>query len=367
MTRPVSLWVVAGIRSQYMKLASLQQAIAEWRETRGPRLECLAINAGQHYDDVLAKQYIDELGVRFDVDLTAVGRPDPMRLMADIMVAIHEQVRHAPIRPDFVLTFGDANTTLATAVGATKAGARLVHVEAGVRLGTLASSEEINRVVADRLATTRFASTPRDYDNLVREGLEDRSFWVGDLIYDLVRRMIPAIDAAPSFPLTGIAPYVLASLHRAENVDRMGLLEAALEALGTLPLQVLFLAHPRAARAADVVRAQGLSNITVTPGLGYRDTLSAMRKALFVFTDSGAFQREAYYLGKRCVIRQDVAFWQTLTSAGVHVTCGETRADMAGSLATMLQRVQQEEDLPVLNDFGNGTADLQILDKLSTL
>jgi UDP-GlcNAc3NAcA epimerase len=363
----LNLLVVAGIRSQYVKLAAFQTATREWNASGLPPVSCTYINGGQHYDDVLARQYIEELGVVFDIDLTPrFASREPMRLTADMIVYLYEAFRSLRPGADWVITFGDANTTLAASLAAAKAGIRLVHVESGVRLGTFASSEEINRVVADRLAHVRFASTHRDQDNLCREGLGDLSYWVGDIIFDLVVRLKPRLHEVASRFGVG-SEYVLASLHRAENVDSGQILEDALIALQRLGRPALFLAHPRARRAAEYVRRNGLSHVVVVEGLGYVDTLSAMASARFVFTDSGAFQREAYYLEKRCLIRQDRAFWQSLVDSGAHATCGSDGEGMATGLLDMDHRVSLGGPYPKLDDFGSGRTGHDILQYLSEL
>lgn len=358
----LKLVVIAGIRSQHVKMAAIQRAVEFWNRTRIPRVSAVYVNAGQHYDDILSRNFIDELGVRYDIDLTSTHfSRRPIEMLSSMLVALYDLLVAPRYADHYAIVFGDANTTLAGALAATKAGIPLAHVESGVRVGKL-TSEEINRVVADCLATVRFASTHADYGNLMREGLGGNAAFVGDVIYDLVLAL--RADGLEQGACGLDSDYIFASLHRDENLMLPGLLETLLIALDRSGRETVFLTHPRTAAAAeDIVGTRQLRHVRLTHGLSYRGTLAAIGGCRFLVTDSGAFQRESFYLRKRCVIRQDRAFWHTLVEHGVHIECGTTLTDISSAIAEM-DSVAVSRPYPEVDDFGDGTAGHRIIEKL---
>jgi UDP-GlcNAc3NAcA epimerase len=354
--------VIAGIRSQFIKLAAFQRGVARWREAGRAVPELVYVNSGQHYDDELSQQYLEDLDVRIDIDLTGrfpVG--DPMRVTGEMLVALHRSCTELSERAGArsAIVFGDANTTLAGAIAARKAGLRVAHVEAGVRTGDRSSSEEINRIVADVLAEVHFASCARDYANLRREGHEASAVLAGDIVRDLVTDLAGSasgpVEPRPDAPS-------LVTLHREQNTRDTNVLAAILAALDARAERIVLVSHPRTRPLIASLGSRILSRVDVRESMPYRAFLGLLRDAPYVVTDSGAVQREAYYLAQRCLIRQDAVFWPTFLEAGVHRRVG---AD-ASSIAAGCDWVDAQRHLsyPVVEDFGDGRAVERILHEL---
>jgi UDP-N-acetylglucosamine 2-epimerase len=355
--------VVAGIRSQFIKLAAFQRGVAEWKKLGQSIPELIYINSGQHYDDQLARQYLDELSIQIDIDLTgAYDVGDPTRVTAEMFVALHEEFEalRSKYRVHFGIVFGDANTTLAAAVALRKAGIHVVHIEAGVRTGDALSSEEINRIVADSLACLHFASCKRDHDHLCAEGRCASTVLVGDIVYDLVSALA-SNDGRRENPTAG-SGVSLVTLHRAENTADVGVLAAILEVLAARRERVILVSHPRTVPLLRDSKWSTPGSVSVRQSMPYREFLAVLRDARYVITDSGAVQREAYYLGNRCLVRQDSAFWQTFIDAGVHRKIAGTAAAVAEGCDWLEE--SRALPYPVVNDFGNGHAMEAILREL---
>lgn len=359
MRSSIRIVVIAGIRAQFMKLAAFQDAVSRWNAISTPRFEAIYINSGQHYDDDLAGVFIQELGIRFDIDLTGTyGDLRPIRLLAEMIVHLHEALLDRIDLPDWVIVFGDANTTLAGSLAAAKLGLPVIHIEAGLRTGDFSSPEEVNRVVSDHLSRLHFVSSRRDMDNLAKEGLIETSFWTGDLIGDLVARLSSTI--APSLDGFQSGTYILASIHREENVRSDKILRNIIQSLNSFGRPVVFIAHPRVRERLKQLRLFELENIRYVNALPYKSMLSAIKGCAYIFTDSGAFQREAYYLRKRCIIRQDQPFWSALVNSGVHITVGTSPNSIFDGLK-WAEKIILEGNYPVVGDLGDGSAGNKIL------
>ncbi len=358
----VNLVVIAGIRSQLMKVAALQRAIKEWNGALLPQVHATYIYSGQHYDDDLSGSFIRELGIHFDFDLTNVYQNlRPICILGDMMVQLYGLLDRASAPIDWVIVFGDANTTMAGAISAAKMGLAVIHVEAGVRTGNLKSPEEVNRIVTDHLSTIHFVSSKQDIANLTAEGLTRNVIWTGDLIGDLVKQLSPTLPSS----LAGYAPgeYILSSLHREENLRSDRIVHNVLEILNECSKRVIFIAHPRTRLKLRQLGLNSLDNIDFLDALSYKQMLSAIKGCAFIVTDSGAFQREAYYFGKRCLIRQDRPFWSSLVHAGVHRSVGKSKDSILAGIKWM-EKVLVSERYPTVDDLGDGTAGRRIIESI---
>lgn len=335
-----------------MKLASLQASGREWAAQGRSSIEIISINAGQHYDHELATQYHEEYGLSFEVDLTDRHMTtEPIAVLASMIVELtHELKSIGPT--DYVMVFGDANTTLAGAIAARRLGRPLVHVEAGLRTYDAASPEESNRVVADHLAAVHFTSSRVDASALELEGISS-SIFTGDLIRDLVTRFnVPPRRAIQR----GTA---LVTIHREENTRDSSVIDETLSVLAARGFQTVFVMHPRLKEGSWVPA----DNVNVRSSLPHSVLLELLQSSEVVISDSGALQRESYYLGRQILICQDRPFWRSLVDAGYHrvVRAGgddlKSALDWAESVA--------DGDPPKVDDFGDGFAGHAILSALS--
>jgi UDP-N-acetylglucosamine 2-epimerase (non-hydrolysing) len=303
---------IVGARPQLVKLAPVAEAFARTEH------EHLIVHTGQHYDANLS-----------DVFFTGLGIPDP-----DIHLGVgsgsHGTQTGAVLsgldpvldehRPDWVLVYGDTNSTLAGALSAVKMHIKVAHLEAGLRSFNRRMPEEHNRVLTDHAADLLLAPTQEAMGHLASEGLADRSRLVGDVMVDVCWKVRDAVVSgdhpAPELP-SGIdpdKPYLVATLHRPDNTDDPAVLRALVDALAALPVPVALLAHPRlVARASQFDIDLGTGAIKVGHPLPYAGLVNAVMHSAGVVTDSGGLQKEAFLLGKACTtLRPETEWVETL-------------------------------------------------------
>jgi UDP-N-acetylglucosamine 2-epimerase len=338
-SRPL-IAVVVGIRSQYIKLAAIQKSL-----DLAPSFDCVFVDTGQHYDRVLAGQYVDEYQLHFDAELRS-GSEDqaPVETLAKMLVKL--EVLLEDWAPDGVLVFGDANSTLAGALAARRLGIPVAHLEAGVRTGAV-TPEELNRIVVDRMAGLHMASTERDLIELQREGYGASSLFTGDVVRELCEAVEPEVRDSR---------YAVVTIHRAENTRNASVLLAAVEALERQGLTPVVVFHPRVLRLVLAEAPRTLERVISLESVSHARILRLMKGADIVVTDSGALQRESYYLGRRAVVVQDVPFWPSLIEAGFHVGVAPS-----GDIANAVQMAVQPGPEGVTEFGGPGVADRVVL------
>jgi UDP-GlcNAc3NAcA epimerase len=356
-TMEIKLVVIAGIRSQFVKVAALQRGIQRWNSSSPVKIGAFYINSAQHYDEELSDSLIEDLKIHFDIKYSYQDRR-PIKIFADMVVNIRETLDQLTRQSgfDWVVLFGDANTTLAAAVAASMDFDPIVHIEAGARSGNRKSPEERNRTLVDHLSAINFAASREDVDNLAREGITQAVMWTGDVLFDLVKDLSKNIS--PGYDDYSLGEYVLASIHHKENICSFETMQNILGALDGCQRRVVFATHPRTRK---ILKSLGnFRNINFVPSMPYSQMLAVLKGCAFVLTDSGGLQREAYYLRKRCLVRQDVPFWPCLTSVGVHKAVGKSLDDLQKGLSWVEYALAVEE-YPVTDDLGQGNAVEHIL------
>jgi UDP-N-acetylglucosamine 2-epimerase len=264
--------------------------------------------------------------------------------------------------PDRVVVFGDTNSTLAGALAAAKLGMPLAHVEAGLRSFNRAMPEEINRVVTDHCADLLFCPTESAVENATDEGLGDRSFLTGDIMYDSLLRQLPrAKDRSHVLDRLAVRPgeFVLATVHRPSNTDDQGALGGILDALSMLDTTVIFPVHPRTRLALARGDLETPAQVRAIDPVGYVDMLVLEEAAAVVLTDSGGMQKEAYLLGTPCVTLRDETEWPETLTAGWNVLAGNN----ARHILEAAQRPRPEGATPPV--FGDGKSAERMVELLS--
>lgn len=296
---------VVGARPQFVKAAVLSRLI---REQGPPSLSEYLVHTGQHYDDNMSEVFFRQLRIPTpDVEL-GIGSGTHGRQTGAMLAAVEQVLVER--QPNWVLVYGDTNSTLAGALAAAKLGIPVAHVEAGLRSFYRAMPEEINRVVTDSISDVLLVSEASGMENLRREGIAaEKTFFVGNVMIDSLVRFL---EAARGLTLTadwGLEPsgYALVTMHRPSNVDdevRLGLIVDTLERVAE-GLPVVFPAHPR---TVNRLKAAGLHErlasagaVRLTQPLGYLEFLHLMDRAAVVLTDSGGIQEETTYLGVPCL------------------------------------------------------------------
>ena len=290
---------VVGARPNFVKLAPVYLAITE-----GPGWEQIIVHTGQHYDREMSDVFFEEFGLpNPDVNLQ-VGSLSHGAQIGAIMSRLDPMLGN--LAPDWVIVYGDVNSTLAAALAAEKRGIRVAHVEAGLRSFDRTMPEEINRVLTDHLADLLFTSCQQDArDNLEREGIKgDRVRFVGNVMIDTLVRMLPRIrERRVALGRLGYQ-YAVATFHRPSNVDdpaNLQVIMATLQALALQGLPVFFIAHPRTAKRLDACGLRSTDSVGILPPQSYMDFLVLMNGASVVLTDSGGVQEETSGLGIPCV------------------------------------------------------------------
>lgn len=316
---PPLVAVIVGIRSQYIKLAALQSRLETTTE-----FVCRYVDTGQHYDTVLAGQYHQEYSLHFDAELRS-GRSEnsSVETLAAMQVGTEDLLTRW--KPSAVLVFGDANSTLVGALAARRNGIPVAHLEAGVRTGA-DTSEELNRVLVDRMATLHLASTLRDFEQLRAEGYGPSSVFTGDVVRDLCIGVTPA-DLR--------VEYGLITIHRAENTVDSSVVRSAIDAIESAGLHPVVIFHPRVLRLIETESPELLERVLGLESLPHAKLLGLVKGAAVVVTDSGALQRESYYLNRRAVVVQDRPFWPSLIDAGFHIG-GSPTGDLVSAVRAAL-------------------------------
>jgi UDP-GlcNAc3NAcA epimerase len=305
---------VVGARPQFVKADAVSRVLRQ-RHTE------MLVHTGQHYDDALSGVFFRQLALPAPDIHLGIGSGSHGAQTAAMLVALERAMRDR--QPDWVLVYGDTNSTLAGALAAAKLGLRLAHVEAGLRSFNRAMPEEHNRVVTDHVADLLLCPTETAMAHLRREGLQERAVLVGDVMVDILSLSLPHAEwqpwlagqggdgRQPATPRPGA--YALLTVHRAGNTDDPARLGRILQAVGDLDLPVVFPAHPRTAKALRAAHLVLPPNVWLSEPAPYLVMLGLQRDAAVILTDSGGVQKEAYLLGVPCVtLRAETEWPETL-------------------------------------------------------
>jgi UDP-GlcNAc3NAcA epimerase len=304
---------IIGARPQFIKAAPVSAAFGR------SALEEVLVHTGQHFDANMSDVFFKELGIphpRHNLAIHGGSHGD----MTGRMLAGLEQVMLGE-KPDGVLIFGDTNSTLAGALAAAKLKIPVFHVEAGLRSFNRAMPEEINRVVADHLSHLLFCPNSHSVANLRQEGLVNGVHLVGDVMYDATLQAIEA-SRAQSFDEEIAAltaePFVLCTIHRAENTGDPARLQAILDYVASSRdvENVVFPVHPRTRSMFEGGSVTVPLGITMINPLGYLAMQKLLSHAVSVYTDSGGLQKEAYFHRVPCVTLRDETEWVETIDAG---------------------------------------------------
>jgi UDP-N-acetylglucosamine 2-epimerase (non-hydrolysing) len=345
---------VVGARPQFVKLAPIAKAAS------AGSVEHVIVHTGQHYDPMLSDVFFDDLGIAApDVHLGVGSGTHGVQTgaMLGALDAVFDEHR-----PDWVLVYGDTNSTIAAALSAVKMHLPVAHLEAGLRSFNRRMPEEHNRVLTDHAADLLLAPTEVAVGHLAAEGLKDRTVLVGDVMTDVLFEVRDQVTGRPS-PLIdelGLAPggYYVATIHRAENTDDAARLTEVVRGLAGLDKPVVLLAHPRVvakAAAHGVTLTQG-SLIAHAP-LAYPDLIAATLSSAGVVTDSGGLQKEAFLLRVPCTTVRTETEWVETVDLGWNVL-----ADTSREIAASVLRAHPAETAAA--PYGDGHAAERVIETL---
>jgi UDP-GlcNAc3NAcA epimerase len=326
---------VVGNRPQFIKSAPLSVALRE------AGIDEVVLHTGQHWDPAMSQVFFDELGIPEPAHRLDLRTSDPQAMTPPIREVIEGE------RPDWVLVYGDTNSTLA---GAHAAGEEvpIAHVEAGLRSFDRSMPEELNRIEVDRLSALLFCPDERSASQLEQEGVPGRREVVGDVMGDATRIFEPlARRRAPG----SAQPYTVLTIHRQANTEPRQL-RAIVEALDGVERRFVFPVHPRTRHALDVHGLRLPAHVEAIEPLGYLEMLALVAAAEAVVTDSGGLQKEAYWLRVPCVTLRPSTEWVDTVMAGAN------RLAEPAQLAAALETARFPEPAPQL--YGDGHASERI-------
>ncbi len=358
---------VVGARPQFIKAAVFSRAIRTANAAGGasPMQEFL-VHTGQHFDENMSGLFFSELDIPAPSHHLGIAGGPHGQMTGRMLEAIESVLQD--LSPDLLLVYGDTNSTLAGALAAAKMHIPVAHVEAGLRSFNRAMPEEVNRVLTDHVSDLLFAPTSTAVANLHAEGIDHgRIQLVGDVMYDAMRfyrtlaesrsDIIDALDL-------GDAPYILATVHRAENTDDPDRMDAILRGLRGLAAEttVVLPLHPRTRRTLAERTDLDLAELPLRliEPVGYLDMVMLEARAGLIATDSGGVQKEAYFHGVPCITMRDETEWVELVSCGANELVGADADRIIAAGRAALGRRFEPGDL-----YGTGDAAERILATLS--
>ncbi len=332
----IKIVTIIGARPQIIKAAALSRAI---EKDFSDQIQEIIVHTGQHYDDNMSAVFFRELGIpQPDYNLQAGSGKHGVqtaRMIEGIEKILEKEM------PDYIVLYGDTNSTLAGAVAAAKLLIPIVHIEAGLRSYNKSMPEEINRIVCDHCAALLFSPTRTGYDNLVREGFDPSGirpftadnpgiYHCGDVMYDN-SLYFSKLAAQTSGVLTqyALAPegFILGTIHRNTNTDVPGRLESVFSALLQIARKsgqkMILPLHPRTTKMMESNLSESMhavllqqKNILIVPPVSFLDMIRLEQQASMIITDSGGVQKEAYFFKKPCIILRPETEWKEMVEVG---------------------------------------------------
>lgn len=331
----MKLITIVGARPQIIKAAAFSRAISE----NYPEIKEIIVHTGQHYDKNMSEVFFKELGIPTPAINLQVGSSSHGDQTAVMIQKIEEIL--VTEKPNAVLVYGDTNSTLATAIAASKIHVPIVHIEAGLRSFNKRMPEEINRILCDHSSTLLFSPTKTGYQNLIQEGFSSRLsdnasvdqpniYHCGDVMYDnslyfsslsdQKSTIIKDLDLEKN-------NYILSTVHRNDNTDKPENLNAIFSSFIAITefhnIKLILPLHPRTSKMMDILLRDDLkqkikdsSFISIVPPASFLDILALEKNAKIIITDSGGLQKEAYFFKKPCVILRPQTEWIEIVETG---------------------------------------------------
>ena len=328
---------VIGARPQIIKAAALSRAI---REHFSKEVNEVIVHTGQHYDSNMSQVFFDELGIPQPNYNLGVGSASHGVQTARMIEGIEDILLKE--KPDYLVLYGDTNSTLAGAIAASKIHVPIVHIEAGLRSFNKSMPEEINRICCDHCSTLLFSPTATGFNNLINEGFRPNNkkkftidnpgiYHCGDVMYDNSKYFANIADKKSQIIDTeGLRgkDYVLCTIHRDNNTDQPERLNAIFKALLKISESntVVLPLHPRTSKLLNINLKKSLfdsitnnPNIKILPPASFLDMIVLERHAQMVITDSGGVQKEAFFFEKPCLILRSETEWKEIVECGAAV------------------------------------------------
>lgn len=350
---------IVGARPQFIKAATISRSISKTAD-----IQEVLIHTGQHFDSNMSDVFFTDLDIpkpnyNFGIGGGLHGENTGRMIEAIEKVLIAE-------KPDWVLVYGDTNSTLAGAIAASKLHILVAHVEAGLRSFNRHMPEEINRLLADHVSDVLFVPTTNATSNLKKEGISgDKIQQLGDVMYDATLYYQYKARKPKVSEVNGIKPFVLCTIHRAENTDNTDRLTAIVERLNQLAkhTSIILPLHPRTLAALKRIHRVSLDqSIHVIDPVGFLEMTWLLSKCSLVLTDSGGLQKEAYFYKKPCLTIRGETEWVELVDAGFNKLVSPFSESFLDTYDEMIKlKISENSRL-----YGDGNAATKIVDFLYT-
>jgi len=344
---------VLGARPQFIKAGSVSREIKKNRE-----IQEIIVHTGQHFDANMSDIFFEEMKIPmpdYNLDINGLSHG----AMTGQMLEKIEEVLIKE-KPDWVLVYGDTNSTLSGSLAASKLHIKVAHIEAGLRSFNMKMPEEVNRILTDRVSSILFCPTDTAIENLKKEGFENYDCKIvksGDVMQDGAQfyknlAVKPDIDIKNDF--------ILCTIHRAENTDDKNRLKDIFEALNEIAKtkQIILPLHPRTKKILENLKLD-IQNLTIIAPVGYLQMVWLINNCVLVMTDSGGLQKEAYFFKKRCITLRDETEWVELVVNRFNVLAGANK----DRILELYKNFDFSNDFN-LNLYGNGRASYIIVQEL---
>jgi len=318
---------IVGARPQFVKAAVVSRAIEEHnRSNKAVEITELIVHTGQHFDENMSAVFFDQMNIpkphyNLEINNLSHGAMTGMMLEKIEKVLLEE-------KPDWVLVYGDTNSTIAGALAAKKLLIKVAHVEAGLRSFNMSMPEEVNRILTDRVSDILFCPTETALENLKGEGYENlniKQVQCGDVMYDAA--LYYTDQSIRPETLEDTSDFVLSTIHRQENTDDKSKLKDIFEALGEIASRqkVVLPLHPRTIKKLKEFQIVPAKNILILEPVSYFEMIWLLTHCNLVITDSGGLQKEAFFFQKPCITVRDETEWVELIENGVNFIVGSAK------------------------------------------
>ena len=360
--KKIKVLTILGARPQFIKAGSVSREVIRLREA-GVGIQEVIVHTGQHYDANMSDVFFEEMHIPKPDYFLGIGGNTHGAMTGQMIEKIEEIL--VKEQPDWVMVYGDTNSTLAGAIATSKLHTKIAHVEAGLRSFNMRMPEEINRILTDRISSALFCPTQVAVDNLQKEGVENWQTGVkvmlsGDVMQDGAIFYKKLAKKPENLSISN--DFVLCTIHRAENTDDQSRIIQIISALNEIAQdkQVILPLHPRTKKVLQTLECD-TSELSIINPVGYLNMVWLINNSSLVITDSGGLQKEAYFFEKPCITLRDETEWVELVEAGVNFLVG---ADTDKIVSVYKNNLKSSNQNTKLGLYGDGNASKKIVSEL---
>ncbi len=352
----MKILTILGARPQFIKSGSISREIKKYKE-----INEVIIHTGQHYDSNMSDVFFSEMKIPKPKYYLGIGNKTHAAMTGQMMEKIEEVALKE--NPDWILVYGDTNSTLAGALVASKLHIKLAHIEAGLRSFNMKMPEEVNRILTDRVSNILFCPTKVAVGNLKKEGYDNIHCKIvnsGDVMQDgaqfykqFARK--PDVETNENF--------ILSTIHRAENTNDVCRLKSIFEAVEMIAkeIQVILPLHPRTKKVLEENNFELSTNIVIINPIGYLEMVWLINNCKLVMTDSGGLQKEAFFFEKPCITLRDETEWSELVDNNYNILVGANKEKIIGAFES---RKKIFNDNYTKDLYGGGKASEKIIKEM---